>query len=158
MQNDFKTVTDGFADRLIPIENKISDLERDRPENCSNIAISDEFANHLGTLRQDDNQPMEIHNEIGTEVGLSSTRVAGRLETVETHMATVSRIQTSKIKGRAQKTEGIYASPLSHQLVEDEISSGEELNDSEAEVDSESSNSKKENSRPQRKKPIVRDW
>lgn len=78
-----KRTTDGFADALIALKNKIEHLEKSCETSRSEPEITEGLANDKGTLRHDDNQPMEARDEIETKADLRFSRVAGRLGRVE---------------------------------------------------------------------------
>lgn len=89
LREDVKVITNGFADRLIALKNKIKRLERFCATSRSESEISGRFANDLGSLRHDVNQLVKVRFAIGTEVYLHFERVADRPGKVELHMATV---------------------------------------------------------------------
>lgn len=84
LREEAKTTTESFADRLVVMENKVNHLERFQTLSCSELQITEAFANDLGTLQYDVYQLKEVCIEIGREGDLLFTTVADRLGIVET--------------------------------------------------------------------------
>lgn len=104
LSDEFKTITGRFAYRLINVESNISHFERSHPTSRSKMQLLEEIGNDLDTLRYNDNQPIEAHNEIGIEADLRFPKVADRLEAVEAHMETVpGNSQIANTKGHFWK-------------------------------------------------------
>lgn len=101
--------TDGFANRLTALSNRIDHLERSGAASRSRPKLAKEFANDLGTVLHDLNQLMEASHEIGTGVDLCFTRLADWIERVKAGMATVpgnAQRPNSRIRLRmAEKTD-----------------------------------------------------
>lgn len=72
---DAKMATNGFADWLIALKNKIDHLDRARAKRRFEPEIAKAFANELGTLRHDGNHVTRTRNEIKTKVDQCFTKV-----------------------------------------------------------------------------------
>lgn len=71
--------SDGFADRLIALRNRIYHRRISHGTSPSKQEMTEGFINNLGTIWHDVNQSIEPGNENGNEIYLDITMVADRL-------------------------------------------------------------------------------